>query len=135
MENEATFTMYFVLLNIYLFIYLVIYLFIIIFFCHSLLCITFVLNFLGWVVGMQVMTNGRFQSVKHRVLTNSCKSRVSMIYFGGPPLSEKIAPLPSLMEGEESHYKEFTWFEYKRSAYNTRLADNRLVFFQKVAAT
>ena len=119
----------------HLFIYLVIYLFIIIFFCHSLLCITFVLNFLGWVVGMQVMTNGRFQSVKHRVLTNSCKSRVSMIYFGGPPLSEKIAPLPSLMEGEESHYKEFTWFEYKRSAYNTRLADNRLVFFQKVAAT
>lgn len=84
---------------------------------------------------LQVMTNGRFQSVKHRVLTNSCKSRVSMIYFGGPPLSEKIAPLPSLMEGEESHYKEFTWFEYKRSAYNTRLADNRLVFFQKVAAT
>lgn len=82
------------------------------------------------------MTNGRFQSVKHRVLTNSSKSRVSMIYFGGPPLSEKIAPLPSLMEGEEkSLYKEFTWFEYKRSAYNSRLADNRLVFFQKVAAT
>ena len=84
---------------------------------------------------MQVMTNGRFQSVKHRVLTNSSKSRVSMIYFGGPPLSEKIAPLPSLMEGEESLYKEFTWFEYKRSLYNSRLADNRLVFFQKVAAT
>lgn len=85
---------------------------------------------------MQVLTNGRFKSVKHRVLANSKKSRLSMIYFGGPPLSEKIAPLPSLMEleGEDSLYKEFTWFEYKKSAYKSRLADNRLLLFQKFAA-
>lgn len=74
--------------------------------------------------------DGKFKSVKHRVLTNSVKSRLSMIYFGGPPLSEKIAPLPSLIEGD-SLYKEFTWFEYKKSAYKTRLADNRLVRFEK----
>ncbi|KAJ1425237.1 Non-heme dioxygenase N-terminal domain [Sesbania bispinosa] len=29
------------------------------------------------------------------------------------PLREKIAPLPSLIKGKESLYKEFTWFEYK----------------------
>lgn len=85
---------------------------------------------------MQVLTNGRLKSVKHRVLANSLKSRLSMIYFGGPPLSEKIAPLPCLMEGEEdSLYKEFTWFEYKKSAYKSRLADNRLGLFEKIAAT
>jgi gibberellin 2-oxidase len=94
------------------------------------------MGFLGLVCEcMQVMTNGRFQSVRHRVLANSLKSRVSMIYFGGPPLSEKIAPLPSLMEGEKSLYKEFTWFEYKRSAYNSKLADNRLEHFEKIAAS
>lgn len=81
------------------------------------------------------MTNGRFKSVKHRVLANSVKSRLSMIYFGGPPLSEKIAPLPSLMRGEQSLYKEFTWFEYKKSAYNSRLADNRLMHFERIAAS
>ncbi|KAI3708220.1 hypothetical protein L2E82_37380 [Cichorium intybus] len=81
---------------------------------------------------LQVMTNGRFKSVKHRVVANSSKSRLSMIYFGGPPLSEKIAPLPSLMEREEaSLYKEFTWFEYKKSAFNSRLSDNRLGLFEK----
>lgn len=59
-----------------------------------------------------------------------------MIYFGGPPLSEKIAPLPSLMRGDQqSLYKEFTWFEYKKSAYNSRLADNRLIHFEKIAAS
>ncbi|KAL0306675.1 UNVERIFIED_CONTAM: Gibberellin 2-beta-dioxygenase 1 [Sesamum radiatum] len=85
---------------------------------------------------LQVMTNGRFKSVRHRVVANSSKSRLSMIYFGGPPLSEKIAPLPALMEGEEdSLYKEFTWFEYKNNAYKTRLADNRLGLFEKIAAS
>ncbi|XP_047336626.1 gibberellin 2-beta-dioxygenase 1-like [Impatiens glandulifera] len=86
---------------------------------------------------LQVMTNGRFKSVKHRVVVgNSKKSRVSMVYFGGPPLTEKIAPLPALMKGgeEESLYKEFTWFEYKKSAYKSRLADNRLCLFEKIEA-
>ncbi|XP_076933150.1 gibberellin 2-beta-dioxygenase 1-like [Bidens hawaiensis] len=80
---------------------------------------------------LQVMTNGRFKSVKHRVVANSLKSRLSMIYFGGPPLNEKIAPLASLMENDEaSLYKEFTWFEYKKSAFNSRLSDNRLGLFE-----
>ncbi|KAL1560443.1 Gibberellin 2-beta-dioxygenase [Salvia divinorum] len=84
---------------------------------------------------LQVMTNGRLKSVKHRVLADSMKSRVSMIYFGGPPLTEKITPLRGVMEeGEESLYKEFTWCEYKKSAYKTRLGDNRLSFFEKSAA-
>ncbi|KAH6824209.1 gibberellin 2-oxidase [Perilla frutescens var. hirtella] len=70
---------------------------------------------------LQVITNGRFRSVKHKVLADSFKSRLSMIYFGGLPLSEKITPLSSVMEeGEESLYKEFTWPEYKKSTYKTR---------------
>ncbi|KAK7335028.1 hypothetical protein VNO80_26798 [Phaseolus coccineus] len=83
---------------------------------------------------LQVMTNGRFRSVRHRVLANGFKSRLSMIYFGGPPLSEKIAPLPSLIKGKQSLYKEFTWFEYKNSTYGSKLADNRLGHFERIAA-
>ncbi|KAG8365629.1 hypothetical protein BUALT_Bualt18G0126000 [Buddleja alternifolia] len=82
----------------------------------------------------QVMTNGRFRSVKHRVLADNLKSRISMIYFGGPTLSTKITALKSVMEeGEKSLYKEFTWCEYKKSAYKTRLGDNRLALFEKFA--
>ncbi|KAG1367926.1 Gibberellin 2-beta-dioxygenase 3 [Cocos nucifera] len=81
---------------------------------------------------LQVMTNGRFKSVRHRVLANGSKSRVSMIYFGGPPQTERIAPLPQLMgEGEQSLYREFTWEEYKKAAYKSRLADYRLGQFEK----
>ncbi|XP_031256754.1 gibberellin 2-beta-dioxygenase-like [Pistacia vera] len=81
---------------------------------------------------LQVLTNGRFQSVKHRVLADTMKSRISMIYFGGPPLNEKITPLPSLVSKEEDClYKEFTWCEYKYSAYKSKLADFRLGQFEK----
>ncbi|WCJ32371.1 gibberellin 2-oxidase [Euphorbia peplus] len=82
---------------------------------------------------LQVMTNGRFKSVRHRVVANSMKSRVSMIYFGGPRLSEKITPLIKA-KGEESLYKEFTWFEYKKCAFNSKLADNRLGLFERSLA-
>ncbi|KAG4182939.1 hypothetical protein ERO13_A09G077550v2 [Gossypium hirsutum] len=86
--------------------------------------------------GTWVMTNGRLKSVRHRVMTNSLKPRISMIYFGGPPLSETIRPLPSLMaKGEESLYNEFTWREYKASAYKSRLGDYRLGLFEKASTT
>lgn len=65
-------------------------------------------------------------------MANGFKSRVSMIYFGGPPGSQRLGPLPLLMgEGEQSLYREFTWFEYKISAYESRLAENRLGRFER----
>lgn len=79
-----------------------------------------------------MLTNGRFRSVRHRVVTNGSKSRVSLIFFGGTPPDQVITPLPQLMGSEErSRYIEFTWAEYKRAAYKSRLADNRLALFEK----
>ncbi|BAT74151.1 hypothetical protein VIGAN_01175700, partial [Vigna angularis var. angularis] len=74
--------------------------------------------------------------VKHRVLADSRLSRLSMIYFGGPSLEEKIAPLPSLVsKEEESLYRELTWREYKNAAYKTRLSDDRITLFYKSSNT
>ncbi|KAF9616021.1 hypothetical protein IFM89_027960 [Coptis chinensis] len=86
-----------------------------------------------FIVGdiMQVMTNGRFKSVKHRVLANSFKSRISMTYFGGPPLNKLISPLQSLLEGEESLYKELTWGDYIGAALMSNMVDNRISLFEK----
>lgn len=78
------------------------------------------------------MTNGKFKSVKQRVLTNTKRSRLSMIYFGGPPLTEKIAPLACLVPKQEDYlYKELTWSQYKSSSYKTKLGDYRLGLFEK----
>ncbi|CAA7036984.1 unnamed protein product [Microthlaspi erraticum] len=81
---------------------------------------------------LQVMTNGRFKSVRHRVVANSKKSRVSMIYFAGPSLTQRIAPLTCLVDNEDERlYEEFTWSEYRNSAYKSRLSDNRLQPFER----
>uniref|UniRef100_A0ACD5T8K5 Uncharacterized protein n=1 Tax=Avena sativa TaxID=4498 RepID=A0ACD5T8K5_AVESA len=84
---------------------------------------------------LQVLTNGRLKSVRHRVVAGSgLKSRVSMIYFGGPPLAQRIAPLPQLLQaghGSLPLYREFTWGEYKKAAYRSRLGDNRLAPFEE----
>lgn len=85
----------------------------------------------------QVLTNGRFRSVKHRVVAPDAgkQSRLSVIYFGGPAAAQRIAPLPELLkEGEQSIYREFTWGEYKTAAYKSRLADHRLGPFELPAA-
>uniref|UniRef100_A0ACD5U0N4 Uncharacterized protein n=1 Tax=Avena sativa TaxID=4498 RepID=A0ACD5U0N4_AVESA len=82
---------------------------------------------------LQVLTNGRFRSVKHRVVAPEAgqQSRLSVIYFGGPAPSQRIAPLPELMkEGEQSLYRDFTWGEYIKAAYKTRLGDDRLGPFE-----
>ncbi|KAM0874965.1 hypothetical protein ACQ4PT_037077 [Festuca glaucescens] len=82
---------------------------------------------------LQVLTNGRFHSVKHRVAASEAgkQARLSVIYFGGPAASQRIAPLPELLkEGEQSLYKDFTWGEYMKAAYKTRLGDNRLSPFE-----
>ncbi|KAM0924969.1 hypothetical protein ACQ4PT_004511 [Festuca glaucescens] len=80
---------------------------------------------------LQVLTNGRLKSVRHRVVAGcGLKSRVSMIYFGGPPLAQRIAPLPQLLAGLPL-YREFTWGEYKKAAYRSRLGDNRLAPFEE----
>ncbi|BAH93003.1 Os05g0208250 [Oryza sativa Japonica Group] len=61
-------------------------------------------------------------------MVSSPRPRVSVIFFAGPPPRERLAPLPWLVaeDGGRRRYREFTWREYKASAYRTKLAENRL---------
>lgn len=78
------------------------------------------------------MTNGRFKSVRHRVMTNSHKSRMSMAYFAAPPLNAWIVAPPVLVRPDTpSLYRPFTWDEYKKAAYSLRLGDSRIHLFRK----
>lgn len=80
------------------------------------------------------MTNERFVSVRHRAVTNSNKCRMSVAYFGGPPLNACIVA-PSVMVTPNRPsllFKPFTWDEYKKLTYSLRLGDNRIDFFRQL---
>ncbi|KAI3684026.1 hypothetical protein L1987_84548 [Smallanthus sonchifolius] len=81
---------------------------------------------------LQVMTNGRFMSVRHRAIANtsSTQSRLSMVFFGGPPPETTIACPPQLLKLNKPLYKPFTWAEYKSHTYAHRLGDTRLDHFK-----
>lgn len=78
------------------------------------------------------MTNGRFVSVRHRAMTNSHKSRMSMAYFAAPPLNAWIVAPPVLVTTHTpSLYRPFTWAEYKKATYSLRLGDTRTHLFRR----
>ncbi|ESW26416.1 hypothetical protein PHAVU_003G118300 [Phaseolus vulgaris] len=80
---------------------------------------------------LQVMTNGRFVSVRHRAMTNSYKCRMSVAYFGAPPLHATIvAPSVMVTPQRPSLFRPFTWAEYKKATYSLKLGDTRLQLFR-----
>ncbi|PNY05376.1 gibberellin 2-beta-dioxygenase 2-like protein [Trifolium pratense] len=80
---------------------------------------------------LEVMTNGRFVSVRHRAMTNSYKTRMSMAYFGAPPLNASIVAPPVLVTPHRpSLFRTFTWADYKKATYSLRLGDTRIQLFR-----
>ncbi|CAN4113355.1 unnamed protein product [Withania somnifera] len=81
----------------------------------------------------QALTNGRFTSIRHRVLAiNSWKSRMSMMYFAAPALDAWITAPPQINNNiiTSNIYRPFTWCNFKQIVYSLRLADNRLDYFK-----
>ncbi|PNX75134.1 protein SRG1-like [Trifolium pratense] len=50
----------------------------------------------------EIITNGIYQSIEHRVVVNSKKERISLATFYGPNMQATLAPAPSLVNIEKA---------------------------------
>ncbi|CAK9176029.1 unnamed protein product [Ilex paraguariensis] len=67
---------------------------------------------------LQILSNGRYRSAEHRVRTTSMQSRVSIPIFTIPRRTEKIGPLPEVVELDGvAHYREFMFEDYMNNFF------------------
>ncbi|XP_021749527.1 feruloyl CoA ortho-hydroxylase 2-like [Chenopodium quinoa] len=63
---------------------------------------------------LQIMSNGKYKSIEHRVIANGSKDRISIPLFVNPKPSKMIGPLKEVLveSDEEPKYKEVLYSDY-----------------------
>ena len=82
---------------------------------------------------LQILSNGRYKSAEHRVGTTNTKSRVSIPIFTIPKPTEKIAPLPQVVEKDGiALYKEFVLADYMKNFFGNAHDGKKSLDFAKI---
>lgn len=62
---------------------------------------------------LQIMSNGKYRSIEHRVVANRSKTRISIPIFVNPAPDAVIGPLSEVLEnGDEPKYKQVLYSDY-----------------------
>ncbi|KAK9275304.1 hypothetical protein L1049_022566 [Liquidambar formosana] len=67
---------------------------------------------------LQILSNGKYKSAEHRVRTTSTQSRVSIPIFTAPRPTEKIGPLPQVVDSDGmARYREVVFQDYMNNFF------------------
>ncbi|CAI9774470.1 unnamed protein product [Fraxinus pennsylvanica] len=82
---------------------------------------------------LQILSNGRYKSVEHRVIANGNNNRVSVPIFVSPKPTAVIGPLPEVLRsGEKPVYKQLLYSEYATHFFNKPHDGKRTIEFAKI---
>ncbi|KAF8049353.1 hypothetical protein N665_2233s0012 [Sinapis alba] len=82
---------------------------------------------------MQILSNGRYKSVEHRVLANGSNNRISVPIFVNPKPESVIGPLPEVIaNGEEPVYRDVVYSDYVRYFFRKAHDGKKTVDFAKI---
>ncbi|KAJ8560859.1 hypothetical protein K7X08_027049 [Anisodus acutangulus] len=82
---------------------------------------------------LQIMSNGRYKSIEHRVMTNGNNNRISVPIFVNPKPSDVIGPLAEVLEsGEEPIYKQVLYSDYVKHFFRKAHDGKDTVDFAKI---
>nr|XP_043626877.1 feruloyl CoA ortho-hydroxylase F6H1-3-like [Erigeron canadensis] len=82
---------------------------------------------------LQIMSNGRYKSVEHRVSANGSNNRISVPIFVNPSHRDVIGPLPEVIQsGEKPLYKHIRYTDYVRHFFGKAHDGKATIDFAKV---
>uniref|UniRef100_A0A5B6ZBA4 feruloyl-CoA 6-hydroxylase n=1 Tax=Davidia involucrata TaxID=16924 RepID=A0A5B6ZBA4_DAVIN len=82
---------------------------------------------------LQIMSNGRYKSIEHRVIANGSKTRISVPIFVNPRPTDVIGPLPEVLEsGEKPIYKQLLYSDYVKHFFRKAHDGKDTVQFAKI---
>ena len=82
---------------------------------------------------LQIMSNGRYKSIEHRVVANGSKNRISVPIFVNPRPDDMIGPFPEvLVGGEKALYKQILYSNYVRHFYKKAHDGKKTIEFAKI---
>ncbi|XP_019163426.1 PREDICTED: feruloyl CoA ortho-hydroxylase 1-like [Ipomoea nil] len=82
---------------------------------------------------LQILSNGRYKSIEHRVMANGSNSRISVPIFVNPRPEDVIGPLPEVLDGgEKPLYKQVLYSDYVRHFYKKAHDGKETVDFAKL---
>ncbi|GLJ42598.1 hypothetical protein SUGI_0882970 [Cryptomeria japonica] len=77
---------------------------------------------------LQVLSNGRFQSIEHRAITNNTTARISIPTFCGPSLDAFISPAESMVDEEHpALYRGYRFEEYMDAFWSQGLKSKTIL--------
>ncbi|XP_058209247.1 protein SRG1 [Rhododendron vialii] len=85
---------------------------------------------------IEVLTNGRYQSVEHRAVTDKEKDRLSIVTFYAPSYDIELGPIPQLVNGNlPCKYKRYSHGEYSKHYVTNKLQGKKTLEFAKINQT
>ncbi|KAF9622544.1 hypothetical protein IFM89_032109 [Coptis chinensis] len=73
------------------------------------------------IVDVQIMTNGVYKSIEHRVVINPDKERLSIAVFHDPEISAIIEPVQDLVKKHGARYKTVRHADFLNQSINNKL--------------
>ncbi|KAG4171453.1 hypothetical protein ERO13_A12G210100v2 [Gossypium hirsutum] len=76
---------------------------------------------------IEIMSNGEYRSIEHRVVVNQEKERLSMAAFHRPKVGTEIGPLADLVRTNKAQYKTMSLEEFLRLRLSRKVRGKHLL--------
>ncbi|XP_020582842.1 S-norcoclaurine synthase 1-like [Phalaenopsis equestris] len=83
---------------------------------------------------IEILSNGKYKSIEHRVVVNNKKARLSIAGFHTLNVGDVVGPIPEIVKGDKLIYKSVQFEEYFKMVYASKVEGKSLLDRMKLDA-